>query len=101
MSMAAGRAAVYATGPQRVRDEFSFMTRDALHALVNEIPDDQVSDVAELVEAYRRGDRLAVQLLLAPTDHAEPNELEAIAGVGDDDFAAAAPIETVKTRLGL
>ena len=77
------------------------MTREALHDLVNQIPDEQVDDVAELVDAYRRGDRLAVQLALAPTDNAAPDELEAIAASGDDDFAAAEPIDTVKTRLGL
>jgi hypothetical protein len=77
------------------------MTRDALRALVDAIPDDQISDVAELVEAYRRGDRLAVQLLLAPADHAAPDELAAIAGLSDVDFASAAPIEIVKARLGL
>jgi hypothetical protein len=77
------------------------MTRDALHALIREIPDDRVNNVAELLEAYRRGDRLAVQLLFAPADHAEPGELDAIAALTDDDLATAAPIETVKRRLGL
>ena len=77
------------------------MTRDALHALVGEIPDHQISDVAELIEAYRRGDRLAVQLLFAPEDNPEPDELEAIAAVTDDELTATDLIETVKARLGL
>jgi len=72
-----------------------------LHALISEIPDDRVDDVAELLEAYRFGDRLAVQLLFAPADQAEPGELDAIASLSDGDIAAAAHIEAVKERIDL
>jgi len=51
------------------------MTRSELHQLVDQLPEDEVDPAAELLDAYRRGDRVLIRLLTAPVVPAEPDEL--------------------------
>ncbi len=77
------------------------MTRSDLHQLVDEIPDDQVDPAAELLDAYRRGDRVLIQLLTAPVVPAEPDELAALAEGAKDDPKDTVSLEELKAELGL
>ncbi len=79
------------------------MTRSDLHQLVDEIPDDQVDPAAELLNAYRRGDRVMIQLLTAPEDNPAPDELAALAELTNEDLDLANAIsdEDLRGRLGI
>ncbi len=77
------------------------VTRTALHKLVDELREDQVDDAAELLDAYRRGDRLLIQLLTAPLVAAEPDEIEALAELTEADRNDVVPAEELKNRLGI
>jgi len=79
------------------------MTRSDLHQLVDEIPDEQVDPAAELLDAYRRGDRLMIQLLTAPEDDPTPDELAALAELTDEDLDLTNAIsdEDLRGRLGI
>ena len=75
------------------------MTRSQLHDLVDELPEDQVDPAAELLDAYRHGDRVLIQLMTAPTVPEEPDELAALAEGTDDDPADTVSLEELKTEL--
>ena len=50
------------------------MTRTELHQIFDELPEEEVDSAAEVLDAYRRGDRTLIQLLTAPVVLAEPAE---------------------------
>lgn len=79
------------------------MTRSDLHQLVDEIPDEQVDPAAELLDAYRRGDRVMIQMLTAPEDDPTPDELTALAELTNEDLDLADAIsdEDLRGRLGI
>ncbi len=61
------------------------VTRSDVHRLVDELPEADVQEAAELINAYRRGDRVLIRLLTAPVVPAEPDESAALAELTDDD----------------
>jgi len=77
------------------------MTRSELHHLVDELPEEQVDQAAELLDAYRRGDRVLIQLLSAPVVPAESDELAALAEGAKDDPKDTVSLEELKAELGL
>ncbi|MGH7757030.1 MAG: hypothetical protein ACREM8_12220 [Vulcanimicrobiaceae bacterium] len=79
----------------------SMMTRSELHHLVDELPEEQVDAAAELLDAYRRGDRVLIQLLTAPLVPAEPDELAALAEGENDDPKETVSLAELKAELGL
>ncbi len=72
------------------------MSRSELHRIVDELPEEQIDAAAELLDAYRRGDRLLVQLLLAPEDDATPDEIGHLKRLIEIPIAR----RTAQTRLG-
>ncbi|MDQ2681465.1 MAG: hypothetical protein M3Y21_10690 [Candidatus Eremiobacteraeota bacterium] len=77
------------------------MTRNQLHDLVDELPDEEVGSAAELLDAYRRGDSALIQLLTAPVAPMEPDERAALAELTDEDLANAISDKEVRSRLGI
>ena len=77
------------------------MTRTAFHQLVDQIPEENLDRLAELVRAVNANDRLGIQLALAPIVPPEPDEVELLAEITDEDRRNAAPAEEVCARLGL
>lgn len=77
------------------------MTRTSLHQLVDQIPEAEIDDVAALVDAYRRGDRVMIAALTAPVEAPDDFEIEALTdGVGDDPRDTANS-EKLRAELGL
>ena len=54
------------------------MTRTALPNLIDALPEEKLDETAQLIEAYRLGDRLTIQLLTAPEVAADPEEIAAL-----------------------
>ncbi len=54
------------------------MTRASLHRLLDQLPEAQIDRIAELLDAVRRNDRVAIQLALAPEEPAEDDERKAL-----------------------
>lgn len=79
----------------------SMMTRTELHQIVDELPEEEVDSAAEVLDAYRRGDRALIQLLTAPVVLTEPDELAALAELTDDDLANVISDEEMRSRLGI
>lgn len=77
------------------------MTRSELHQLVDQLPEDEVDPAAELLDAYRRGDRVLIRLLTAPVVPAEPDELAALAELSDDDRNDVTSAEELRSHLGM
>ncbi|MGH7728548.1 MAG: hypothetical protein ACREM2_07155 [Vulcanimicrobiaceae bacterium] len=77
------------------------MTRSQLHQLVDELPESEVNPAAELLDAYRRGDRALIQLLTAPVVPIEPEELAALAELTDEDLVNVISDEELRGRLGI
>ncbi|MGH7709302.1 MAG: hypothetical protein ACREM8_04055 [Vulcanimicrobiaceae bacterium] len=75
------------------------MTRTELHQLVDELPDEEVDPAAELLDAYRRGDRVLIQLLTAPVVPAEPDEIAALAELRDDDRNDVISADELRSHL--
>ncbi len=74
-------------------------TRTELHQLVDELPDEEVDPAAELLDAYRRGDRVLIQLLTAPVVPAEPDEIAALAELRDDDRNDVISADELRSHL--
>lgn len=66
------------------------MDRNALHHLVDELPEAEVGHVAALIEAARNHDRAAIQSLLADDVNRAASASLADSG-GTDPGASAAP----------
>lgn len=77
------------------------MTRSDLHQLVDELPEEEVDSAAELLDAYRRGDRALIKLLTAPVVPTEPDELNALAELTGDDLDNVVSDEELRGRLGI
>ncbi len=77
------------------------MTRSALHALVDDLPDALVDDASALLKAYRQGDRMTVLMLTAPTGPAEADELTALDEQTRADLEPSRPFEDVAAELGI
>ncbi len=77
------------------------MTRSDFHRLIDELPEHEVQEAAELLAAYRRGDRVLIQLLTAPVVPAEPDELAALAEGAHDDPNDTVSLKELKAELGL
>ncbi len=77
------------------------MTRSELHQLVDQLSEDEVDPAAELLDAYRRGDRVLIRLLTAPVVPAEPDELAALAELSDDDRNDVTSAEELRSHLGM
>ncbi len=75
--------------------------RGELHQLVDDLPEEKVDPAAELLDAYRRDDRVLIQLLTAPVVPAEPDELAALAEGANDDPKDTVTLEELKIELGL
>lgn len=77
------------------------MTRSELHQLVDQLSEDEVDPAAELLDAYRRGDRVLIRLLTAPVVPAEPDELAALAELSDDDRNDVTSAEELRSHLDM
>ena len=77
------------------------ITRSALHQLVEDLSEDQVDPAAELLDAYRRGDRVLIQLLTAPVVPAEPDEIAALAELTDEDRNDVISAKELRRQLGI
>jgi hypothetical protein len=76
------------------------MTRTDLQRIVDELPDDKIDIAAQLLEAYDRGDRALVSMLLAPEVEAEPWELEALREAEQMNDGKTYTLEEVRRELG-
>jgi hypothetical protein len=76
-------------------------TRRDLHQLVDQLSDDEIDSAAELLAAYRSGDRALISLLTAPEAPAEPEELAALDELTEDDVTNVSLEQDVRSRLGI
>lgn len=74
------------------------MDRNALHQLIDDLPETEVGHVAALVEAVCNHDRVAVQSLLAEEVALDEDEAAALA---DLDRAETIPLEDLERRYGV
>jgi hypothetical protein len=74
------------------------MTREALHRLIDQLPDSELGPTAALFEAARSHDRALIQALLADEEALEPGDAEALAEVDRGDTIDA---ETLERRYGV
>ena len=78
------------------------MTRSGLHRMLDDLTDAQIDRVAELVDAVRRNDRLAIRLALANEDDPEEDEQRALDDLENDpDRGKTLSLEETATRLGV
>ena len=69
------------------------MTREALHRLIDQLPDSELGPTATLFEAARTHDRALIQALLADEEAFEPGDAEALAEVDRGDTIDAEALE--------
>ncbi len=77
------------------------ITRSELHQLVDNLAEEQVDPAAELLDAYRRGDRVLIQLLTAPVVPAKPDEIAALAELTDEDRNDVISAEELRSHIGI
>jgi hypothetical protein len=76
------------------------MTRTELHALVDRLSDADAEEVAALLDAYLRGDRVMIQALIAfaePADAIERRALDKEASMPGDGIT----LEDYEAKYGL
>lgn len=74
------------------------MDRNALHHLIDDLPETEVGHVAALVEAVRNHDRVAVQSLLAEEVALDEDEASALV---DIDRGETISLEDMERRYGV
>ncbi len=77
------------------------MTKVVLHQLIDEVRERDMGRAAEFLRALNHGDHLGMRLAIADEVKPEPDEIEAIAAVTEDDVRNGIPLEKVMAELGL
>jgi predicted transcriptional regulator len=78
------------------------MTRAALHALIDQLPESELDATARLLDAARLRDFPLLQALLADEEEMEPGDAEAIAEAGAEiERGETVTEDEVKRRLGI
>jgi hypothetical protein len=69
------------------------MTREALHRMIDQLPESELERTGALFEAARTHNHAFIQALLAQEEPLEPGDLEALAEVDREDTLTADEVD--------
>ena len=79
-----------------------YMTRDAIHGLVDLLPEAQLRRAGDVLRALSNGNEFSAHLALVPEDVPEPDEVAAFEDADSDpERSEFLPLEQVKAKFGI